>query len=317
MATVYAPAEIKHRLAQHARTLGFDMLGVAPADAAIGERPRLHKWLAHGFAGDMWYLGRDPDARCDPSSLLPGCSSVIVTATSYYYARPDWPGERDAKVSRYAWGDDYHDVLRQRLSALGAYLDTLAPGHRWKPTVDTSPLLEKALAVAAGIGWQGKHSLVMNRELGSYFFLGLLLTTVELPVDAPQADGCNGCKKCLDACPSGALVAPRVLAANKCISYLTTERKEAPPPGTDLAGWLYGCDLCQQACPYNKAPRESRERAFAPRTETTEITARAAAKLSPERFERDYGSSPIARRRHDRFTVQARRLLEAQDSRVK
>jgi epoxyqueuosine reductase len=208
-------------------------------------------------------------------------------------------------------------VLRPRLKALGAFLDTLAPGHRWKPTVDTSPLLEKALAVAAGIGWQGKHSLIMNREYGSYFFLGLLLTTVELPPDEPATDGCAGCKACLDVCPSGALTAPRVLAANKCISYLTTERKAAPEPGTDLAGWLYGCDLCQQACPYNEVPRPSREPAFAPRPQTTEISAQAAAELTPEQFEQDYGGSPIARRRHDRFTAQARRLLEEQAASLK
>jgi epoxyqueuosine reductase len=311
------PSEIKRRLGEHARTLGFDMLRVAPADAAIRERQRLHKWLSHGYAGDMWYLERDPDARCNPASLLPGCRSVIVTATSYYYDQPDWPGERGAKIARYAWGADYHDVLRPRLKALGEFLDALAPGGRWKPTVDTSPLLEKALAAAAGIGWQGKHSLILNRELGSYMFLGLLLTTVELPPDGPEADGCQGCKACLDVCPSGALVAPRVLAANKCISYLTTERREAPEPGSDLSGWLYGCDLCQQACPYNESPRPSREPAFAPRPATLEITARSAADLTAGQFEGDYAQSPIARRRHDRFTTQARRLLEARDIAVK
>lgn len=310
----HSPAAVKQLLVENALSLGFDLLRIARADAALKERPRLHKWLSHGYAGDMGYLARNPDARCDPSSLLPDCKSVVVTATSYYHEHPGWPGERDAKVARYAWGDNYHDVLRPRLKSLGAFLDTLVPGQRWKETVDTSPVLEKALAAAAGIGWQGKHSLVINHNLGSYFFIGLLLTTVELPPDEPLSDGCEGCKKCLDVCPSGALVAPRVLAANKCISYLTTERRKAPEPGTDLAGWLYGCDLCQQACPYNETPQLSREKAFAPRPQSVDVTARAAAVLTPERFEADYGKSAIKRRRHDRFTAQARRLLESAET---
>ena len=170
------------QLRAYADSLGIDALGICAPVAPAEEAAKHGKWLARGFGAEMHYLARNPDARYDARSLLPGCRSVVVIAVSYFLPEVEWPDEGEPKVSRYAWGDDYHDVLKEKLVALAAWLDGNVSGQHHKPCVDTSPLTEKAFAVAAGIGWQGRNSLVLNRELGSYFFIGLLLTTAELPI---------------------------------------------------------------------------------------------------------------------------------------
>jgi len=303
--------DIRQQVQHEALRLGFDTIRVARWDAVLDQQPRLLKWLGHGFAGDMAYLDRRPADRCNPRSLLPDCNSVICLALGYYIPDEDWPRPGRAMVSRYAWGDDYHEVLKEKLKALGDSISVLSPGHSWKPTVDTSPVLEKAFAAASGLGWQGKHSLVINPELGSYFFIGLLLTSLKLEPDTALRDGCSGCKACLDVCPTGALVAPRVLAANKCVSYLTTECKEPPPPGTDLKGWLYGCDLCQQACPYNEAPRPANEPRFAARDGIRDLGARELLEMDEEQFAQRFSGTVIKRRKLWRMQEQARRMVEA------
>jgi epoxyqueuosine reductase len=265
------------------------------------------KWLARGHGADMHYLYRDPAARYDARALLPACRSVVVLALSYH--NPAGQEDRPAKVAMYAWGDNYHSVIRSKLKQLGRWLDTQVPGHQWRPTVDSAPLAEKAFAVAAGIGWQGRHSLVMNRGLGSYFFLACLLTSAELPQDEPVEPGCGTCTLCIQACPTQALLGPGILAAERCTSYHNTESQAAPAPETQLNGWLFGCDTCQQVCPYNAAALPTAEPRFAPRPGILTITAVEAANMGEEEFNRRFEGTTIRRRKYHRFAAAGRAIL--------
>jgi len=303
-----SPEQLKAELADEAGHLGFDALGVAAPLALTGEAARHQEWAGRGYAGDKAYLTRNIAGRYDPRSLLPECASVIVVAQSYYTAAPDWPRPGIARVARYAWGDDYHEVIRPRLEQLGRWLDERIAGHRWKATVDTSPLSEKALAVAAGIGWRGKHSMVLNDRLGSYFLIGCLLTSTQLPVDQPLSDGCGDCTLCVDACPVGALTEPRVLDASRCISFLNEHQRRAPAPGAKLAGWLYGCDECQQVCPYNATPLSTREPRLIPRPGILDLTAAEVLAMTPPQFEQRFQGTVIAEHGLEALQAMARCL---------
>src|SRR5206468_4129391 len=218
--------------------------------------PWRERWLDAGYAGEMAYMERTRHQRLDPSQLLPGARSVIAVAMLYA------PAERAAatqgKIARYAGGRDYHDVIRPRLNTLARFIEGAAGGEaRSRAAVDTSAVLERDLAAAAGLGWIGKNTNLIDPDLGSYFFIGVVLTTAELEADAAQADRCGTCRACLDACPTEAFVGPFTLDARRCISYLTIEHRGSIAaelrPGT--GDWLFGCDVCQEVCPWNrKAP---------------------------------------------------------------
>jgi epoxyqueuosine reductase len=317
------PAGLKAALWEEASAQGFDLLRVCAPDAALPAAGNHAKWLARGHGADMHYLYRDPAARYDARALLPECRSVVVLALSYFQpggsgvqppetesAAGARPGPA-AKIAMYAWGDNYHNVIRAKLKALGRWLDTQVPDHAWRGTVDSAPLAEKAFAVAAGVGWLGRNSLVLNPRLGTYFFLACLLTSAELPRDAPVEPGCGTCTLCLQACPTGALLGPGILAAEKCVSYHNTEAQAAPGPATPLNGWLFGCDTCQQVCPFNAAPAATREPRFAPRPGLLGLTAQAAAGMSEDEFNRRFEGTTIRRRKYARFTAAARVLLGA------
>lgn len=247
-------ADVKSALRELAASLGFSACGVAARDAAEAQLPLLRTWLTAGYAADLRYMHRKPEARCDATSLLPGCASVIAVALPCARLGPAERAAQQARpgmVARYAQGEDYHKAISSRLKQLAARLTQLAPGHQHKLTVDTSPIMEKAFAVAAGIGWRGHHTLVLNAEHGSAFMLGLLLTTAQIAPDEPSARSCGICNRCIAACPTGALLEPGVLDARRCISYWTTAAKGQAPAGINLHGWGYGCDACQDACPYN------------------------------------------------------------------
>jgi epoxyqueuosine reductase len=236
---------------ERARALGFDRVAVGPA----GPPPHgaaFERWLDQGYAGTMAYLARGRAARLDPGALLPDARSVIAVALSHNPPEdtPDW-----APVARYARGRDYHAVMRPRLKALGASLRELAgPEARWRVSVDTSAVLERDLAARAGLGWIGKNTNLLDQTLGSFFFIGIVLTTVDLEADLPVADRCGTCTACLDACPTQAFVAPYVLDARRCISYLTIEHRGPIPPALrpGLGEWAFGCDVCQTVCPWNR-----------------------------------------------------------------
>lgn len=264
-----SPIDGARRVKELAAELGFDRCGIA----AAGPHPRgdfLDEWLAAGMAGRMGYLHRRRARRKDPAALLPGARSVIVVAMSYRQAEPAAPmdGRPRGRVAMYAWGEDYHAVIGERLEQFVARLrSTFGDSFGVRACVDTSPIIEREAAAAAGIGWIGKNTLVLHRDLGSFFFLGEIVTTLELSPDAPVVDRCGTCTRCLDACPTSAFPRPYVMDARRCISYLTIENRGEIEPEFHAAigDWVFGCDICQQVCPYNARAPVTRETRFAPR----------------------------------------------------
>jgi epoxyqueuosine reductase len=260
-------SELSPRLKQRAAELGFALCGICPAVAPQGAH-RLDEWLAAGYAGQMHYLADRREAYDHPRHVLDGARSVVMLARHYRTVEPTPTTAGEGRVSRYAWGaEDYHHVIRDRLHQLADYLRELVPDAHTRGVVDTAPLLEREFAQLAGLGWIGKNTLLLSKTAGSYFFLAALLTDQLLDFDDPfPADHCGTCTACLDACPTDAFPQPYVLDASRCISYLTIELQEAIPaefrPG--LGDWLFGCDVCQDVCPWNHDAPCSEEPAFAP-----------------------------------------------------
>ena len=253
-----------------ARELGFDACGVAPA----GDHPELRffpEWIERGFAGSMAYLERSADRRADVRHVLPSARTVIVTATVYNTKRPystECADPRRAQIARYAWGDDYHDVIGRRLDALLDWLrETASIPFEARTYVDTGPVQERVYARHAGVGWIGKNTCVINRDLGSWILLGEIICSLPLDVDSPALDQCGTCTLCLEACPTDALVAPGVLDATRCISYLTIEHRGeiSEPLRTAIGSHVYGCDICQEVCPWNGLAPVSADPAWQPR----------------------------------------------------
>jgi epoxyqueuosine reductase len=234
----------------YARALGFELVGIAPAQPPPHAESFLH-WLAQGYAGAMEYLERTAHLRINPAELLPDARSAVVVGLNYAPAElPD----TDYRIARYALGDDYHQVIRAKLETLLSAIQAVAPEAQGRICVDSAPVLERDLAWLAGLGWYGKNTCLINTHRGSYFFLGVLLLTLELEYDTPAEGGCGTCRLCLDACPTGALTEPYVLDARKCISYLTIELRESIPESyrAPMGEWLFGCDICQEVCPFNR-----------------------------------------------------------------
>jgi epoxyqueuosine reductase len=263
-------SELPRALKEKAFELGFDACGIAPA-TAIPELAFFKEWLARGYAGEMAYLERSADRRADPRAAMPSAQSVIATATLYNTDRPfstECTDPERAHVSRYAWGDDYHKVIMRRLDALIGWMHGVHP-ERFEaaPYVDTGPVQERALARRAGIGWIGKNCCVINPEIGSFIFLAEIICSLPLVPDTPSFDQCGNCSLCLDVCPTEALVAPGVLDARRCISYLTIEQQGEFPAELrdDVGTHVYGCDVCQEVCPYNAAVPTSTDPAWLPR----------------------------------------------------
>jgi epoxyqueuosine reductase len=239
-----------------AHSLGFERVGIAPA-VPPARAGYYRRWLSAGRAGHMDYLHRNVELRTDPRALLPGAASVIVVASNYHQPVPPQRDDRDpcGRVARYAWGRDYHRVMTKRLSALVNRMRCgIDETFDARVCVDTAPLLEREYAAAAGIGWIGKNTMVLDRALGSYFCLGEVVTTLDLAPDEPVAGGCGTCTRCLDACPTRALHAPYEMDASRCISYLTIELREVIPDELKprMGNWIFGCDICQEVCPHNR-----------------------------------------------------------------
>jgi epoxyqueuosine reductase len=260
-------AEITSRLKRRAADLGFCLNGACPAAAPAGGE-RLDQWLAAGYAGEMQYLASRRDAYRHPAHVLDGARSILMLAMNYLSVEPAVAAAGQGRVSRYAWGDaDYHDLIRARLNELADTLCECAPGAQVRVVVDTAPLMERELGQLAGLGWIGKNTLLLSRTSGSWFFLAALLTDVELAYDAPhETDHCGSCRACLDACPTQAFPQPYVLDASRCISYLTIELRTQIPSELRLGigEWLFGCDVCQDVCPWNSHLTPSDEVEFFP-----------------------------------------------------
>lgn len=298
------PAELTGELKERAAELGFSLSGVAPAaapsEAAGG---RFDQWLAAGYAGQMDYLADRREAYRHPGHVLDGIRSVLVLAMNYLTTEPGEAASAAGfgRVSRYAWGEaDYHDVIRSRLNELAALLVERVPTAHVRGVVDTAPLMERELAQLAGLGWIGKNTLLLNRSAGSWFFLAALLTDVELAYDAPhETDHCGTCRACLDACPTGAFPQPYVLDASRCISYLTIELRDRVPaelrPG--IGDWVFGCDVCQEVCPWNSHAPQSGEAEFAPRADSNPLDLIALFDLDDAAFRERFRRTPLWRPR--------------------
>ena len=248
-------AEIK----AHAAELGFDLCGIAPA-GDFHELAFFPEWLARGYAGEMDYLERSADRRADVRAIMPGARSVIALATVYNTERPystEIANPAAALIARYAWGDDYHEVIRRRMDALLSWMRQRGGfDFEARAYVDTGPVQERVYAQHAGLGWIGKNTCVINAEIGSWVFLSEIICSLALEPDAPALDQCGNCRLCLDSCPTGAIVEPYVVDATRCLSYLTIETKgEIPIPDREAVGrHAYGCDICQEVCPWNAQP---------------------------------------------------------------
>lgn len=290
---------LEDRLKQQAHALGFELVGIAPATEADGIA-RLHDWLARGFAGTMEYMQRHGDARRHPSSILPDVRSIIMAAMNYCPAdeKERLIHKRQGRVSRYACGTDYHDVLRDRLNRLLDWLRQERPDCLGRGVVDTAPLLERDFARRAGLGWFGKNTLLLNKRLGSYFFIGALLTNLELACDPPHtAAHCGTCTACLDACPTHAFAVPGLLDARRCISYLTIEHRGDIPEElrSGLGDWLFGCDVCQEVCPWNRKAPPGTEPALQARPELEKVDLIELLGLSEEAFRQRFRGTALMR----------------------
>ncbi len=324
----------KQQLRERARELGFLDARVAPSHVPDAAAAAYRQWVANGYHGEMGYMERLVDERAGGADhVLPGARSVIVLAASYWFPapsphqidenhitstpqhvsapnnpatspeniRPESPNPPNTRVrvARYALGKDYHYVFRERLAPLVAWMDETLPGHQWRICTDSAPLLERSYAAAAGLGFIGKNGMLISWLSGSYTLLAEIVTTAELEPDEPRFGTCGQCTRCLDACPTQAFTGPGILDARKCISYLTIEKKsELTPEESAATGeWVFGCDICQDVCPYNKAPQPGHINEFAPGTIVTAMEPPSTF-LEPQsnrQFERRFASSPILR----------------------
>ncbi|HEX4415633.1 MAG TPA: tRNA epoxyqueuosine(34) reductase QueG, partial [Lacipirellulaceae bacterium] len=294
------PTNTTSALKKKATELGFSLCGVCPAISPPGAA-RLDEWLSAGFAGEMKYLHDRREAYDDPDRVLHGVRSIVMLAMNYRTADPVAPGLGQGRVSRYAWSDiDYHDLIRPRLNILADFLSQRIPIAKSRGIIDTAPLLERDFAVLAGLGWVGKNTLLLNKHHGSWFFLAALLTDAVLDYDSLyETDHCGTCRACLDACPTAAFPQPYVLDASRCISYLTIELRSAIPHElrSGMEDWVFGCDVCQEVCPWNSRSPHSDEPRCEPRADSNPLDLIALFKLDDAAFRARFRNTPLWRPR--------------------
>ncbi len=298
-----------------ALSLGFEKVGIAPAEKLDQESQRLQEWLSRGYQGTMSWMERNVDKRSDPHAILPNAKSVIVVAKNYYADVKHSNDNQTGKISRYAWGDDYHEILLDRLARLLELIRTDKADAHGMVYVDTGPVMEKAWAQKAGIGWQGKHTNIITQDFGSWVFLGEIIVDFELDYDIPATDHCGSCTLCIDACPTQAITEPYVVDSNRCISYLTIEHRGeiAEEQCEQFDRWIYGCDICQDVCPWNKKfSQETSTAEFQPRDWNIAPKLTEVAGMSIQEFQRRFKKSPIKRAKHAGLTRNAEVVLKAQ-----
>lgn len=308
--TVMNAASLTAELKQESLRLGFDLVGATPA-VAPPDFERFRQWLADGYAGEMHYLAERLDAYRHPNRVLDGAKGILMLGTNYRTVEPADAGPGQGRVSRYAWGADYHEVIRRRLHALADLHRRLVPTAGVRGVVDTAPLLERQFGQLAGLGWIGKNTTLINQTFGSWFFLAALLSTEELEYDQPvAASHCGSCHACLDACPTGALVEPYRLDARKCISYLTIELHGPIPPELRPAcgDRLFGCDACQDACPWNRRTPATSEPAFQPGQGLNPVELAELHALDEAAFRGRFHHTPLWRAKREGILRNAGRL---------
>lgn len=276
--------------------LGFDHCGIAKAEQLDEDARRLEQWLKGGMQGSMHYMENYFDLRIDPRKLVPGAQSVITLLLNYF------PSEKQRsnapKIAKYAYGKDYHEVIKQKLNALLYMIREEIGEVNGRGFVDSAPVLERSWAQRSGLGWVGKNGNLLNRQIGSFFFIATLIVDLPLLFDAPVTDYCGTCTRCLDACPTGALVSPTVVDGSKCISYFTIELKDALIPEEmkgKFGNWLFGCDVCQDVCPWNRFAKVHREASFQPLPEILNFTTQDWEAMTEEQFKKIFQHSPLKR----------------------
>ncbi len=290
-------------LKKKAADLGFFLCSVAKAEPMDAEARRLEEWLNAGYHGKMGYMANHFELRTDPSKLVPGAKSMI--SLGYNYHNPQVAADPEApRVSQYAYGEDYHKTIRRKLKELFRWVKEEYGDIQGRVFVDSGPVLERDWARRSGMGWIGKHTLLINRDVGSYFFLAELIIDLPLEPDPPIKDYCGTCTRCIDACPTEA-ISPSgyVLDGSKCISYLTIELREAIPTEFQgkLEGWAFGCDICQEVCPWNRFARRHHEPAFEPHPELLDMTQRDWMDMTAETFNTVFGRTPVKRAGWDKL----------------
>ena len=287
------------QIKQKSSEIGFHKIGIVRAEPLETERRHLENWLNQNYHGEMRWMEREPEKRADPKILFPEAQSIIVVALNYFTPHEHEENPDKGKISRYAWGDDYHDVLKEKLRELLCWIREEKPETEAKICVDTAPIMDKAWAVRAGIGWLGKHSNVISKEFGSWFFIGEILLDLELEYDDEIMENhCGTCTACLDACPTNAIVAPYIVDSKACISYATIELRSEELPSEvseNLNGWLYGCDICQDVCPWNRFEKPTEETRFEPRKDNVSPDLDRIISLSHEEYIEKFRRSAMKR----------------------
>ncbi len=281
-----------------AQELGFSFCGISKAGFLEEEAPRLETWLTKRMHGEMSYMENHFDMRLDPRLLVPGAQSVISLLFNYYPDATDKIKDGALKVSKYAWGEDYHYVVKDRLKQLLQQLREHVGAVEGRAFVDSAPVLDKAWASRSGLGWIGKNTNLINKRQGSFFFVAELIVDLELEADGPVKDHCGTCRACIDACPTEAIVEPYVVDGSKCISYFTIELKKELPAEwvTKMDGWLFGCDVCQDVCPWNRFSVVHNEPRFSPREQLLQMTSGEWKDLTEEVFGAIARRSPLQRK---------------------
>lgn len=296
----YTPEYCARLLREEAHRLGFDFVGISPAGFLEEEAPRLEAWLNKGYQGRMSYMENHFDKRLDPRLLVEGAKSVVSLTFNYYTdarsADPESP-----KIAKYAYGKDYHTVLKEKLRALMSFLQTEIGEINGRVFTDSAPIMERQWAAKSGVGWIGKNSLLLNRKQGSYFFLAELILDIELATDTPIKDYCGSCKRCIDACPTQAIVGNGLLDASRCISYFTIELRGDLPQEMQpyFDNWMFGCDICQEVCPWNRFARPHQEPDLLPHPKLLKMTKKEWTELTQEVFNDIFRGSAVKRTRYE------------------
>ena len=280
---------------RESKRLGFDFCGISKAEFLEEEAPHLEKWLHQGMNGKMQYMENYFDLRLDPRKLVPGAKSVISLLFNYY---PEEKPNADApKISKYAYGKDYHFVIKDKLHALLQVMNEQIGEIHGRAFVDSAPVLERAWAAKSGLGWIGINAQLLRRQSGSFFFLAELIVDIELDTDAPIKDYCGSCTRCMDACPTQAIIGPKMVDGSKCISYFTIELKENMPVEMQekLDGWMFGCDVCQDVCPWNRFSLEHSTKEMQPNPAILNMTKKDWEEITEEVFEKTFKDSPLQR----------------------
>ena len=302
-----------HLIKERALGEGFSKVGIVRAEPLTDEANKLEEWLARGYHGSMQWMNRNVEKRQNPIELFPAARSIVVVALNYYTPDEHCSDSTIGKVSRYAWGADYHNVLVEKLRSLLEWIRQQRPGVEGKVCVDIQPMMDKAWAVRAGLGWLGKHTNLITPEFGSWVFIGELLLNLELEYDRDRIeDHCGTCTLCIDACPTDAITEPYVVDSNKCISYATIELRDSELPSQfhdKLSGWFYGCDICQDVCPWNRFEQVTNEQRFHPRPGNVNVDLDMVLQLTPETYAERYRDSAMKRAKLSGLQRNARALV--------